>query len=57
MPSVILGSSLVVGTSSAASSMSSLTLRDQQHHVEGAKERKERQMRRLAAEMDDQRSK
>jgi hypothetical protein len=37
--------------------MSNLTLRDQQHHVEGAKERKERQMRRLAAEMDDQRSK
>lgn len=57
MPSVILGSSSAVGTSSAASSMSSLTLRDQQHHVEGAKERKERQMRRLAAEMDDQRSK
>lgn len=57
MPSVILGSSSVVGTSSATSSMSSLTLRDQQHHVEGAKERKERQMRRLAAEMDDQRSK
>lgn len=59
LPSVILGSSSTVGTSSASKSTSSLTLREQQHHqnVEGVKERKERQMRRLAAEMDDQRSK
>lgn len=43
-----------MGTSSAANSMASL------HHQagqDGAKERKERQMRRLTAEMDDLRAK
>lgn len=53
LPSVILTSS-TVGTSSAAS-MSNL--RDHQHNLEGAKERKERQMRRLTADMDDLRAK
>ena len=67
LPSVIVAPSSSHQENTSAMSLSSLPLRDRQHQAgqqqlaaqlaEGAKERKERQMRRLTAEMDDLRAK
>lgn len=60
LPSVMVSSAPSVGPSSSTPSMMSC-VRDQQHQFpsnsDGAKERKERQMRRLTADMDDLRAK